>query len=89
LSQVDPKRVFGLDISIIYLIAQRANRANRINMSQDSDYVDRRKVRTELDYAKSLFDKGGFTVRNVTNKPIEFTANQIVTKVTDRFGADK
>jgi regulator of PEP synthase PpsR (kinase-PPPase family) len=89
LFKIDPKRVFGLDISIIYLIAQRANRANRINMSQDSDYVDRRKVRAELDYAKGLFNKGGFTVINVTNKPIEFTANQIVTKVTDRFGADK
>jgi regulator of PEP synthase PpsR (kinase-PPPase family) len=89
LFKVDKNRVFGLDISIIFLIAQRANRANRINMSQDSDYVDRRKVRAELDYAKSLFDKGGFTVINVTNKPIEFTANQIVTKVTDRFGADK
>ena len=89
LFKVDPRRVFGLDISIIYLIAQRANRINRINMSQESDYVDRRKVRAELDYAKKIFDTGNFTTINVTNKPIEYTANQIVTLVTDRFGADK
>jgi regulator of PEP synthase PpsR (kinase-PPPase family) len=89
LFKVDPRRVFGLDISIIYLIAQRANRINRINMSQESDYVDRRKVRSELDYAKKLFETGNFTTLNVTNKPIEYTANQIVTLVTDRFGADK
>jgi [pyruvate, water dikinase]-phosphate phosphotransferase / [pyruvate, water dikinase] kinase len=86
---VDPRRVFGLDISIIYLIAQRANRVIRMNMSDDSDYIDRRKVRDELDYAKRTFLKGGFTILNVTNKPIEYTANQVVTMVTDRFGADK
>ena len=89
LFKVDPKRVFGLDISIIYLIAQRANRVNRINMSEDSDYINRRKVRDELDYAKKIFMTGEFTILNVTNKPIENTANQIVTMVTDRFGADK
>jgi len=87
--EVDPKRVFGLDISIVYLIAQRANRVNRLNMSQETDYLDRRKVRSELDYAKSIAEKGGFTILNVTNKPIEYTANQIVTLVTDRFGSDK
>jgi hypothetical protein len=89
LFKVDPKRVFGLDISIIYLIAQRANRVNRINMSLETDYIDRRKVRQELDYAKKIFTAGEFTVLNVTNKPIEYTANQIITMVTDRFGADK
>ena len=89
LFKVDPKRVFGLDISIVYLIAQRANRVNRINMNQESDYTNRRKVRAELDEAKRVFTKGGFTTINVTNKPIEYTANQIVTKVTDRFGSDK
>ena len=81
--------MFGLDISIIYLIAQRANRVNRINMSLETDYIDRRKVRQELDYAKKIFTAGEFTVLNVTNKPIEYTANQIITMVTDRFGADK
>ena len=29
------------------------------------------------------------TLINVSNKPIEYSANQIITKVTDRFGADK
>ena len=86
---IDPRRVFGLDISIIFLIAQRANRVHRMNMAEDSDYIDRRKVRDELDLAKRIFQKGGFTILNVTNKPIEYTANQVVTMVTDRFGADK
>lgn len=89
LFKVDPRRVFGLDISIIYLIAQRANRLNRIRLTDESDYIDRRKVRAELDNAKKIFNEGGFTTINVSNKPIEYTANKIVTMVTDRFGADK
>lgn len=86
---VDPRRVFGLDISIIYLIAQRKSRISKFGMSPDSDYINRRKVRDELDNALRIFEKGGFTVLNVSNKPIEFSANQIITMVTDHFGSDK
>ena len=89
LYEVDPQRVFSLDISIIFLIAQRSNRLHRMGVQEESDYVNRRKVRDELDYAKSICDKGGFTLIKVSNKPIEYSANKIITKVTDRFGADK
>jgi len=89
LFEVDPKRVFSLDISIVFLIAQRSNRISRFGMSEDTDYVNRRKVRDELDAAKKICEKGGFTLINVSNKPIEYSANRIITMVTDRFGADK
>ena len=89
LFEVDPKRVFSLDISIIFLIAQRSNRLTRMGIQEESDYVNRRKVRDELDYAKHICEKGGFTLIKVSNKPIEYSANKIITKVTDRFGADK
>ena len=89
LFMVDPKRVFTLDISIVFLIAQRSNRVSKYGMSEDSDYINRRKVRAELDYAKSICEKGGFTMITVSNKPIEYSANRIITMVTDRFGADK
>lgn len=89
LFKVDKRRVFGLNISIIYLIGQRSSRVTRLNMSEDSDYVNRRKVRDELDYALRIFEKGEFSIINVSNKPIEHSANKIITKITDRFGADK
>ncbi len=89
LFEVDPKRVFSLDISIIFLIAQRSNRLTRMGIQEESDYVNRRKVRDELDYAKSICEKGGFTLIKVSNKPIEYSANKIITKVTHRFGVDK
>jgi regulator of PEP synthase PpsR (kinase-PPPase family) len=89
LFKVDPGRVFGLDISAIYLIAQRSSRVSRLNMSEESDYINRRKVREELDYAKNIFEKGGFSVLSVTNKPIEYSANKIITSLTNRYGPDK
>jgi regulator of PEP synthase PpsR (kinase-PPPase family) len=89
LFEADPRRVFGLDISIVYLVAQRKSRVAKFGMSPESDYVNRRKVRDELDNAMRIVEKGGFTVVDVSNKPIEYTANQIITLVTDRFGADK
>jgi Uncharacterized protein conserved in bacteria len=88
LFKVDKNRVFGLTISITYLIAQRGNRVRTLNMPDDSDYIDRRKVREELDFAHSIFDRGGFTVIDITNKPIESSANYILSMLTERFGRE-
>lgn len=89
LFEADARRVFGLDISIVYLVAQRKSRVAKYGMSPDADYINRRKVRDELDNAMRIFEQGHFTVIDVSNKPIETTANQITTLVTERFGADK
>jgi regulator of PEP synthase PpsR (kinase-PPPase family) len=85
LFNIDPKRVFGLNISPLYLITQRANRLKNLQMGQDSDYVDKRKVAEEIAYAERIFRKGGFTEIQITNKPIESSANEILTILTERF----
>lgn len=85
LFEADPQRVFGLNISPVYLITQRANRIKNLQMPKDSDYVDKRKVGEELAYAERIFRKGGFTEIQITNKPIESSANEILTILTDRF----
>ena len=58
-------------------------------MDTNSDYVNPRKVRMELDYAKNIFKRFGFPSINITNKPIEYSANEIVTQLTHHFGSDK
>lgn len=88
LYKVDPRRVFGLTTSTNYLIAQRCNRVKLLGLSDEDDYISPRKVRLELDYANMIFKRGGFEVFNITNKPIETTANEIITKLTDSFGRD-
>ncbi len=89
LFKIDPKRVFGLTISPNYLIIQRGNRVKTLQMSDDVDYIDRKKVGMEIEYSERIFTKGGFTVINITNKPIESSANEILTILTDRFGQDR
>jgi len=88
LFKVDPGRVFGLNISLIYLIAQRANRVRSLQLTDDSDYINKKKVGEELDYARRIFDRGGFTEIQITNKPIESSANEILTILTSRYNQD-
>lgn len=89
LFSVDHGRVFGLNISPVYLIAQRANRVRSLGMGQGADYIDRRKVTDELDYARGIFQRGGFTEIQVTNKPIESSANEILTILTARYSQEE
>jgi hypothetical protein len=88
LFKVDKDRVFGLTISVKYLIAQRGNRMKNLKMDEETDYIDPRKVRMELEYSEMIFNRGGFTIFDITNKPIESSANEILTLITERFGRD-
>jgi regulator of PEP synthase PpsR (kinase-PPPase family) len=88
LFHLDPERVFGLKISSTHLIPQRAKRMKSLHQSGNVDYIDSRKVNEEIRFADSVFERGGFTVINVTNKPIETSANEIIGYISDRFGYD-
>lgn len=84
----DPDRIFGLTTTTNYLIAQRTNRVRELGLSADDDYVNPRKVRMELDYAKNIFEKGGFYTIKVTHRPIETTANEITAVLSERFSRE-
>lgn len=86
LFKVDPRRVFGLSISLSHLLSVRSKRLSQMGDSQNTNYVDHKSVLEELRYANFIFEKGKFTTINVTNKPIESTANEIIGLVSDRFG---
>ncbi len=85
LFEVDPKRVFGLTISPGQLISHRMKRLMSINDTKNTSYVDERLVMQEIRNANFIFEKGGFTVLNVSNKPVETTANEILTLMSNRF----
>ncbi|MBN1183468.1 MAG: kinase/pyrophosphorylase [Bacteroidales bacterium] len=86
LFKVDPKRVFGLSININQLISQRYKRVMQLKNAINESYIDKEHVRKEIQYANLLFEKGKFTVINVTNKPIETSANEIIGMISSRFG---
>jgi regulator of PEP synthase PpsR (kinase-PPPase family) len=85
LFKVDEKRVFGLTISMNQLMAHRRKRILDYEHVSDSDYVNPRSVRMELDFAHAVFKRGGFSVISVTHKPIESVANEILELMFGRF----
>lgn len=85
LFEVDPQRVFGLSISPGQLISHRMKRLVSINNTENTNYVDERMVMQEIRNANFIFEKGGFTVLNVSNKPVETTANEILNIMANRF----
>ncbi len=85
LFQVDPHRVFGLDISTNRLVTHRKKRLSDFGYDDSTSYIDPRIIRYELDYAMSIFRRGGFSVIKVTNKPIESVANEIIELLTLHF----
>ena len=85
LFEVDPRRVFGLSISSGQLISHRIKRLKSLNNTNNTNYVDERLVALEIRNANFLFERGGFTVINVSNKPVETTANEILNMMATRF----
>ncbi len=86
LFEVDPQRVFGLSINLNYLISIRNKRLTELGDARNALYIEQSHVREELRYANFIFDRGKFTKINVTNKPIESSANEIIGMVSERFG---
>lgn len=85
LFEVDPRRVFGLSISPGQLISHRMKRLRDIDNIDNTNYVDEKLVNLEIRNANFIFEKGGFTVLNITNKPVETSANEILNILANRF----
>lgn len=85
LFKVDSRRVFGLDISMSTLIEQRKQRVASMGNFNHRSYLDPSEIRMELEYARQIFQRGNFTTIDVTLKPIESSANEIVKYINDRF----
>ncbi|WKK65710.1 pyruvate, water dikinase regulatory protein [Lutimonas zeaxanthinifaciens] len=88
LFEIDKNRVFGLNINLNHLVIQRQKRWKGIGNLSNMNYTDTKTVGQELQYAKFLFKRGGFTQINISNKAIESTANEIIGLIIDRFGEE-
>ena len=76
------QRVFGLAVDSGQLLAHRLQRQRRLGVSGPSDYIDPDSIALELKYAAEIFQRGGFNVIDVTDKPIESTADELIRRVT-------
>jgi len=70
-------KVFCLDTSARQLASLRRSRYEYLNRHVD-DYADLEVIRMELMEARRMFHKSGFRIVDVTNKPIEEIASEIL-----------
>ncbi|GAB4540811.1 MAG: pyruvate, water dikinase regulatory protein [Anaerolineae bacterium] len=82
LFQLDRRRVVGLDIEPGQLVIHRQQRQRHLGAPGPSAYTDPQSIYEELEAARRIFQQGGFTVVDVTDKPIETSADEIISRVT-------
>jgi hypothetical protein len=81
LFQLQRRRVVGLTIEPDQLLAHRRWRERRLKVSLSGSYSNPLKIREELDAARRVFLQGGFAVVDITNKPVEASAREILEAV--------
>ncbi len=84
LFELDHRRVVGLTIDAVQLHTHRQHRVRNLRLGK-SDYSDLEQLHEEIKATRQVFRRGGFRVIDVTNKPIETTAGQVIDLVTRRL----
>jgi [pyruvate, water dikinase]-phosphate phosphotransferase / [pyruvate, water dikinase] kinase len=82
LTQLDPKRVIGLTIDPGQLLLHRQHRQSQLGAPGGSGYVDPAKINEEIKQSRKFFRRSGFAIVNVTDKPIETCADEIIRTIT-------
>lgn len=85
LFQIDKRQVIGLTIDYEHIMSHRKKRYESLGSIGQSDYISPTSVREELEYAKKIFKKGKFHIVNVTQKPVESIAYEIISIVNSRL----
>ncbi|GAB4446458.1 MAG: pyruvate, water dikinase regulatory protein [Anaerolineae bacterium] len=86
LLQLDRRRIVGLSIEPGQLLLHRKQRQHRLGTnSMDTEYTDALAIYEEVDETVKLFRRHGFAVVNVTDKPIEESADEVIALVTRRL----
>lgn len=87
----DKKRVVALFIDSEQLMSHRRIRRSRIGLDTGIEYSSASGVFNEVETVRKLYRKNKFSMINVSNKPIESSAEEVISIVTSRFpeGAHK
>lgn len=87
LSSVESWRVIGLTLEPGQLIQLRQIRQRSLGVPGPSDYTNPEKVMLELKAARQFCRQNGFSLVEVTDKPIESSADEIIRLVSSRLKA--
>lgn len=86
LEGIDRRRVIGLTIEAERLVLHRKQRYGRLGMQGQARYTDLKDVFDEAEQALAFFRKQGYAVIDVTDKPLETSADEVAEIITSRFG---
>jgi [pyruvate, water dikinase]-phosphate phosphotransferase / [pyruvate, water dikinase] kinase len=82
LFRLDRKKVLGLKIDAGQLMLFRRQRQRRLGVAAPSPYTDPENILQELEFASKFYQRNGFTTVEVTDKPIESAADEIIRIIT-------
>lgn len=86
LKRADKGRVIGLNVDAEHLVSYRKNRRRKLGMKEQVNYTDLMRVFEEVEEAFGFYRRNGFAVIDVTDKPMETSADEILDIITSRFG---
>src|SRR5512136_1067919 len=84
LFKLDRRRVIGLTIRPDQLIVFREQRYARLGLAAPIGYIHPRRIGEEVQAALKVFRRGRFAVIDVTDKPIETSADEIIKLIESR-----
>jgi regulator of PEP synthase PpsR (kinase-PPPase family) len=88
LFQLDSRQVIGLTMDPGQLVLYRQRRQRHLGATSQTPYAEPFKLVEELEYANSIFRKNRFTVIDMTDRPIEESAHEILAAVMRRTYSD-
>ena len=83
LLRLDPRRVVGLTIDPFQLLTFRRSRMRRVPLTGMA-YLDPDAIAEELKAALQVFRRAGFSVIDITDKPIEVSADEVSALISRR-----
>jgi len=88
LFRVDRRRVIGLTIDPGQLIAHRQHRQRRLGVRCESAYADPAELYEEVKAARHFYRQHGFAMVDVTDKPIEESADEVIALITRQLPSE-
>jgi len=85
LFEIDKRRIVGLRMDAGQLVYFRRERGRRLGFRPGADYSAPVALLEELEYAESVFRKGGFHAIDMTDKPIEEAAEDVIATIQKRL----
>ena len=89
LFRIDRSRVIGLRIEYKRLLEYRAKREEHMGRVGTTAYSSPPAVFEELKVAKRIYREGGFYVVDVTDKPVEIIADEIIKFITHNLNKEQ